>query len=204
MQTLNGYRDSHSELRQMIDDLRSIMTPEMLKIRPNARTAYQLMCDLAKKVKHHLSEEDRQLYPNLLIHEDPKVKSIAWGFISGEKPLRRTFDEYHKKWLKDCDFNFTDEFMEETREIFDMLSYRIDREEQVLLPNLLEIGLFGDTQALADRTAGASGYQTIGQTIGQTSGETSDQLPEPNARSAPPTSPLTGGRQTARHADRTN
>ncbi len=142
MQTLDGYRSSHAELRQMIDDLRSIMTVEHLKIRPNAKTAYELMCDLGKKVKEHLADEDRQLYPNLLIHEDPRVKSIAWGFISGEKPLRRTFDEYHKKWLKDCDFNFTEEFLEESREIFDMLSYRIDREEQVLFPKLVEIGMF--------------------------------------------------------------
>lgn len=147
MQTLANYRNSHSELRQMIDDLRSIMTPEMLKIRPNAKTAYQLMCDLAQKVKQHLAEEDRQLYPNLLIHEDPKIKSIAWGFISGEKPLRRSFDEYHKKWLKDCNFNFTDDFLQETREIFDMLAYRIDREEQVLLPKLMEIGLFAEQRA---------------------------------------------------------
>jgi hemerythrin-like domain-containing protein len=142
MQTLDGYRSSHADLRQMIDDLRSIMTVEQLKVRPNARTAYQLMCELASKVKQHLADEDRQLYPNLLIHEDPKVKSIAWGFISGEKPLRRTFDEYYKKWLKDCDFNFSEDFLEETREIFDMLSFRIEREEQVLLPKLVEIGMF--------------------------------------------------------------
>ncbi|MCG6940058.1 MAG: hemerythrin domain-containing protein [Thiohalocapsa sp.] len=152
MQSLDGYRNSHAELRQMIDDLRSIMTAEHLKIRPNAKTAYELMCDLAKKVKAHLAEEDRQLYPNLLIHEDPKVKSIAWGFISGEKPLRRTFDEYYKKWLKDCDFNFTEEFLEESREIFDMLSYRIDREEQVLFPKLVEIGMFSGYAAQRARS----------------------------------------------------
>ena len=144
MKTLDGYRNSHAELRQMIDDLRSIMTPDLLKIRPNAKTAYQLMCDLGQKVKSHLSDEDKQLYPNLLVHEDPKVKSIAWGFISGEKPLRRTFDEYYRKWLKNCDFNFSDEFLEESREIFDMLSYRIDREEQVLFPKLVEIGMFSE------------------------------------------------------------
>jgi len=142
MKTIDGYRSNHAELRQIIDDLRSIMTPEQLKIRPNAMTAYQLMCGLAQKVKAHLADEDRQLYPNLLVHEDPKVKSIAWGFISGEKPLRRTFDEYNKRWLKDCDFNFTSEFLEETHEIFDMLAFRIDREEQVLLPKLMEIGMF--------------------------------------------------------------
>jgi len=142
METLTGYRDSHSDLRQMIDDLRQLMQPEMLKIRPNAKTAYQLVCDLGTKVKAHLAEEDKRLYPNLLTHEDPRVKSIAWGFISGEKPLRRSFDEYHRKWLKDCDFNFTPEFLEETHEIFDMVACRIDREEQVLLPKLVEVGIF--------------------------------------------------------------
>jgi hypothetical protein len=126
----------------MIEDLESILTPEMLKIRPNAKTAYQLLCDLSDKVKEHLSEEDRGLYPSLLIHEDPRVKSIAWGFISGEKPLRKTFDDYYKRWLKNCDFNFTDEFLEETREIFAMLTDRIQREEQVLFPKLVEIGMF--------------------------------------------------------------
>ena len=146
MQTLSSYRDRHAELTQMIEDLQSILKPEMLKIRPNARTAYQLLCDLSDKVKEHLSEEDRGLYPSLLIHEDPKVKSIAWGFISGEKPLRKTFDDYYKKWLKNCDFNFTDEFLQETTEVFRMLSDRIEREEQVLFPKLLEIGIFHEAR----------------------------------------------------------
>jgi len=147
MQTLSSYRERHAELLQTIDDLQSILTMEQLRIRPNAKTAYQLLCDLADKVKQHLAEEDKGLYPRLLIHEDPKVKSIAWGFISGEKPLRKTFDDYHKKWLKNCDFNFTEDFVRETREIFDMLVYRIEREEQVLFPKLLEIGLFQDASA---------------------------------------------------------
>jgi hemerythrin-like domain-containing protein len=146
MQTLDSYRGTHAELRQMIDDLRSILTMEQLRIRPNAKTAYELLCDLAEKVRAHLAEEDRSLYPSLLIHEDPKVKSIAWGFISGEKPLRKTFDDYHKRWLKNCDFNFTDEFLRETHEVFDMVAHRIEREEQVLFPKLVEIGMFQEAR----------------------------------------------------------
>lgn len=142
MQTLSSYRGRQEELLQMIDDLQAILSPELLRIRPNARTAYDLLCDLSDKVKQHLAEEDKGLYPSLLIHEDPKVKSIAWGFISGEKPLRKTFDDYHRKWLKHCDFNFTDQFVEETREVFDMLQYRIERENHVLFPKLVEIGMF--------------------------------------------------------------
>jgi hemerythrin-like domain-containing protein len=146
MQTLDTYRSTHSELRQMIDDLRSILTKEQLKIRPNAKTAYELLCDLGEKVRRNLASEDRSLYPSLLIHEDPKVKSIAWGFISGEKPLRKTFDEYHKRWLKNCEFNFSDEFLAETHEVFDMVSQRIEREERVLLPKLVEIGMFQEAR----------------------------------------------------------
>ncbi|MGE5153458.1 MAG: hemerythrin domain-containing protein [Bdellovibrio bacteriovorus] len=146
MHTLDSYRGTHAELRQMIDDLRSIMSMEQLRIRPNAKTAYELLCDLGEKVRRHLAEEDRSLYPSLLIHEDPKVKSIAWGFISGEKPLRKTFDDYHKRWLKNCDFNFTEDFLAETHEVFDMVSQRIEREEQVLFPKLVEIGMFEEAR----------------------------------------------------------
>ncbi len=146
MQTMKEYESTHAELRQMIEDLQSIMTPEHLKVRPNAKTAYELLCDLGDKVKKHLADEDRSIYPSLLIHEDPRVKSIAWGFISGEKPLRKVFDDYYKKWLKDCEFNFTEGFVEETREVFDMLTQRMDREEQVLFPKLVEIGMFQETR----------------------------------------------------------
>lgn len=147
MQSIDRYRNTHAELRQMIDELRALMTPEKLRIRPNARTAYELLCDLGDQVQRHLAEEDRGLYPQLLIHEDPKIKSIAWGFISGERPLRMIFDNYHKRWLKDFDIDFSDAFMTETHQVFEMVAQRLDREEQVLLPKLTEIGIFHEMQA---------------------------------------------------------
>lgn len=147
MHMLDSYRSTHCELRQMIDNLRSILTREQLRIRPSAKDSYELLCDLGERVRRHLSEEDRGLYPTLLIHDDPKVKSMAWGFISGEKPLRQSFDQYDTQWLKNCDFNFGDEFLAETREVVDLVNERIDREEQVLLPKLVEIGLFRDERS---------------------------------------------------------
>jgi hemerythrin-like domain-containing protein len=147
MPTVDSYLSTHAELLQMVEDLESILSPDHLKVRPNAKTAYELLCDLGDKVKQHLAEEDRNIYPSLLINDDPKVKSIAWGFISGEKPLRKVFDDYYKKWLKNCDFNFTEEFIAETREVFRMLTHRIEREEQVLFPKLVEIGMFQESRA---------------------------------------------------------
>ena len=144
---LDTLRDRQSELQSMISDLQAILDEDLLKIRPNAKTAYELLCDLSKLVKDHLSEEDKGLFPSLLVHEDPKLKSIAWGFINGEKPLRKSFEDYHRKWLKDCDFNFTSEFLQESNDIFELVAKRIEQEQTILFPKLEKMGMFSENRA---------------------------------------------------------
>jgi len=128
-------------MQEMILDLRAMMTREQLSIRPNAMTAHKLICDLAEKMKEHMSEQDRSIYPDLLIHRDPKLKSMAWGFLNGQKPMRKQFEQYHNKWLKNCDFNFSDAFIADTFEMFDMIEDRIKREESILIPTLESTGV---------------------------------------------------------------
>jgi hypothetical protein len=142
MSKLNEFRQRQDELLGMISDLRAMLKPEQLKIGPNAKTAHEHLCLLGEKLKDHLAAEDKGLYPPLLTHEDPKLKSLAWGFISGEKPLRKQFEKYHQKWLKDCDFEFSGAFMEETLSVFEAIDTRIKREQEVLLPKLEESGVF--------------------------------------------------------------
>lgn len=142
MSTLEEFRERQNELLDTISDLKAMMQPEQLQIKPNAKTCYEQLCQLGEKMKQHMAEEGKGVYPPLLIHEDPKLKSLAWGFINGEKPLRKQFESYYKKWLKDCDFNFTPDFMEESHELFEAIEDRIDREQHVLLPRLEESGVF--------------------------------------------------------------
>jgi len=146
MQTLDGYRTIHSHLREMVDDLSGLLTEEHLRISSNARTAYEQLCDLGEEVSRHLTEEDRNVFPALLMHEDPKVKSIAWGFISGEGFMRKTFEDYYRRWLKHCDFNFAGEFLAETRDMFTLVAQRLEREERVLLPKMVEIGMLREAR----------------------------------------------------------
>lgn len=136
MKTLDDYREDHVELASIISDLRLMLTPEQLSIKPSANTTQRLLCDLFTKLKDHLKNEDKNLYPDLLVHDDAKIKSMAWGFISGEKSLSRMLNTYHKKWLKNCDLGFSEELVEETNEIFDLLLKRIEHEERVLFPRL--------------------------------------------------------------------
>ncbi|MES9939093.1 MAG: hemerythrin domain-containing protein [Candidatus Thiodiazotropha sp. 6PLUC2] len=142
MSTLESMKGSHSDMQQIISDLRAMMTKEQLSIRPNAMTTHKMICDLAELMKGHMSEQDRGVYPGLLTHQDPKLKSMAWGFLNGQKPIRKHFEQYHGKWLKNCDFNFTDEFIADTFEIFDMIEDRIQREETILIPTLEKSGVF--------------------------------------------------------------
>ena len=147
MNSIESVKGRHANLLEMIADVKQMLKPEILSIKPNAKLAYELICSLADRMKEHLSAEDQGLYPPLLTHEDPKVKSIAWGFINGEKPLRKMFDEYHRKWLKDCDFTFSEDFVRETKDMLETLETRIDREQTVLLPKLEQMGVFGGTYA---------------------------------------------------------
>jgi DUF438 domain-containing protein len=138
---IENLKGSHADMLDMISDLRAMMTREQLSIRPNAMTTHKLICDLSDKMKDHMMEQDRSIYPDLLTHQDPKLKSMAWGFLNGQKPMRKQFDQYHAKWLKNCDFNFSDEFITETLEIFDMIEDRINREESILIPTLENTGV---------------------------------------------------------------
>ncbi|MEJ2427198.1 MAG: hemerythrin domain-containing protein [Candidatus Thiodiazotropha sp.] len=142
MSTLESLRGSHSDMLEIIGDLRAMMTREQLSIRPTAMTAHKLICELADKMKDHMVEQDRGIYPDLLTHQDPKLKSMAWGFLNGQKPMRKQFEQYHNKWLRNCDFNFSDDFIADTFEIFDMIEDRIQREETILLPTLEKSGVF--------------------------------------------------------------
>ena len=146
MTSIDSVKGRHSDLLEMISDIRRMLNPEILSIRPNAKLAYETICALSDKMKQHLTAEDAGLYPPLLTHENPQVKAVAWGFINGEKPLRKMFDSYHKKWLKDCDFTFTEAFMRDTHEMLDMLETRIDREQTILLPKLAQMGVLDSAQ----------------------------------------------------------
>jgi hemerythrin-like domain-containing protein len=142
MTELEEVRTRHDELLESIQDLKAMLQPEILSIKPNAKTAFKLLCSLGDKIKDHLSAEGKVLYPHLLIHNDGRMKSLAWDFINGEKPIRQQFEAYYKRWLKDCDFNFSSDFLQETLELLEVLEARISREQTVLLPRLENSGLF--------------------------------------------------------------
>ena len=142
MRTLEDFHYRHADLQESIRDLRTMLQPVQLSVKPAAVTAYQELCRLVEKANRHFMIVLRGVYPPLLIHDDVQLKKLAWDFILGEKPLRQRLDAYQKHWLKDFDLNFTPEFIIETLELFDALETRIDQEQTIFLPRLQEKGAF--------------------------------------------------------------
>jgi hemerythrin-like domain-containing protein len=136
MQPISFYREQHKEILGMVEDLRLVLNKQELQIRPVAKTAHKLLCDMAAKVKDHLTKEDKELYPPLLTDSEVTVRAIAWGLVSGEHSLRQWFEEYNKKWLTKRDLEFDDGFLQETNNLLDALAKRIEREERLLFAKL--------------------------------------------------------------------
>jgi hypothetical protein len=142
MRTLEDFYYRHADLQQSIRDLRTLLKPAPLSVKPAAVTAYQELCRLVEKANKHFIIVMRGVYPPLLIHNDVQLKKLAWDFIRCEKPLRERLETYQKQRLQDFDLNFTEEFIAETLELFDALETRIEQEQTIFLPRLQEKGAF--------------------------------------------------------------
>ena len=87
-------------------------------------------------VKHHLDIEEREMYQPLLISSDSKIKNIANQFLSGSGEIKRVLKQYTKRWCrgKKLWIKNHDLFIQESRDIFTLVSARILNETERLYP----------------------------------------------------------------------
>lgn len=142
MTSLEVLTAQQREINEIASTLRAMLSTDQLEVPTVASVARVLLCDLCRKAKKHLVEEDEELYPSLMAHADLQIQHLAWGFRAGDKPLRQQFELYSGRWLKGCRFQFTEEFLEETMELLDAIQGRIAREQMVMIPQLKESGFF--------------------------------------------------------------
>ncbi|WP_456374045.1 hemerythrin domain-containing protein [Thiolapillus sp.] len=137
--------DLHRRRRDIVETasvIDNLLTPEQLSVNAIAKVTHILLCDLCEMVTEHLADEHKGLYPNLLTHEKSSVKNMAWGLINNDKLLKPEFSQYKRKWLKDCEFQFTDAFIDDTRGILKSLKQRMDLEETTVIPKLEKAEIF--------------------------------------------------------------
>ena len=136
------------DILNKISGLKGMIRTDFLEEPINVRVAFESLRSLGEALKQHLAAEDRDVYPALLIHEDPKLKSLAWGFISGEKPIRKQLDNFYDKWLQQPELEPNEEFICEALDFCRTCEERINREQHILIPRLENGHIFGSTQAV--------------------------------------------------------
>lgn len=136
MTTIADLHRRRQEIVETASVIDSLMTPKQLSIHAIAKVTHILLCDLCEMVTDHLAESHKDLYPSLLTHADASIKNMAWGLINNDKLLKPEFSQYKHKWLKDCEFQFTEAFIEDTHGVLKSLMQRMDLEENTVLPRL--------------------------------------------------------------------
>jgi macrodomain Ter protein organizer (MatP/YcbG family) len=100
--------------------------------------ACSVFFDYVEKVRDHLEIVDKHLYTKLLNNPDQAVRQKADRFMSGSHEIKRLFNAYLGKWSmpgrKQLTVRNHKKFVEETRDIMDIVLDRIQRETEHLYP----------------------------------------------------------------------
>ena len=100
--------------------------------------ACDLFFEYKKRVKEHIELVDQKLCGKLISYPDQKVQNTADRFLSGSAEIKKIFAEYIKQWCSEKNRTLTirdhGEFVKETREMFDLVLDRIQRETEHLYP----------------------------------------------------------------------
>ena len=130
MQT-EKFRRQHSELLRLAGEIAGMLSVEQLS--KDATEAARGLNKLAGLLLVHLTLEDASLYPRLLQHADPAVRTMASDYMTSMGGLKATFEGYAKKWTTAAAIQAgAAAFVTETNGIIDALGKRIDKENNEL------------------------------------------------------------------------
>ena len=146
---------TYQELYKQIHQITEISNVFLYLIENRNICDTQITCDLffdyVEKVKHHLEIEDKNIYATILRDGDADDREVADNFLSGSREIKRIFKDYQKKWSKPGQHELVisnyDDFVKDTRKIFELVLNRIQSETEQLYPLVRSIS--GDVQRVA-------------------------------------------------------
>ncbi len=131
---------SFNELNEQNHKIAELSKVILYMIQDRSMCDTDITCDLffsyVKEVKDHLDREERELYKQLLTHSDAEVKNTATKYLSGSADLKRVFKSYLKKWCRNKELRIKDhdQFVKDTRDMFDMVQERALDETENFYP----------------------------------------------------------------------
>jgi Hemerythrin HHE cation binding domain len=127
------FRRQHDELLELALEIDAALNPPAFP--RNAREVRRSMARLKGKLVVHSTMENDALYPRLFQHTDPAIRALAHALFEELGGIYETFAEHHMQWSS-VDLIEADPqgYARHTREIFDKLKLRMERENTELYP----------------------------------------------------------------------
>jgi hemerythrin-like domain-containing protein len=126
-------RAQHEDLRNLVAKLLGIINGG--KLADSAKTARDLLSELAGKLLVHLAMEDKTFYPSVIDHDARSVRLLAKRFSREMGRLRDDFKAFERRWAT---ATFIAEeparFAEDANGSLANLTRRIEQEDQLLYP----------------------------------------------------------------------
>ncbi|HMI84019.1 MAG TPA: hemerythrin domain-containing protein [Polyangiaceae bacterium] len=127
------FRRQHEELSELVLEIDTALRAPAFP--GNARAVRGMMARFKGKLVVHSSMENEALYPRLLAHADPTIRSLAQNLFDEFGGIYDAFAEHHGKWssVELIEAN-PSAYARDTQAIFDQLKLRIGRENSELYP----------------------------------------------------------------------
>lgn len=121
------FRDQHDDLLKAAAKLKGELNAD--KIGKDATPAKSALAQLMGKLSVHLAMEDKSLYPQLVKHDDQRVKTTANRFIAEMGAIGKVLADYQKAWPSEAAVRQNPRgFVQQTGTILDALGKRIEKE----------------------------------------------------------------------------
>jgi hypothetical protein len=94
--TTETFRRQHDELARLVGVLLELVARTPMP----AAEVQRVLSRLAGVLRVHVAMEDEALYPRLLDHADPEVRTLARGFLDRFGSAYRDFLDFRARWAK--------------------------------------------------------------------------------------------------------
>lgn len=128
---LSSYLDQHKSIREEINWIKSKLTLE--KVTENAMEIALHMNQLSGRLKIHLLNEDKFLYPSLIATKEDEIKQMAIEYQNEMGDLQEQFKVFKEKYnVKTKLLEKSELFIEEAKIVILAIEKRILKEEKEL------------------------------------------------------------------------
>lgn len=128
---IKNLKRQHSEIMQLTNYI--LNNIEKYTVVQNVHEIVKSINTITGKLKIHLLNEDKFLYPQLLKSSDIELNTFGKKYYEEMKEVTEAYEKYKLKYntVSKIEQN-VDGFNKETKQVFKLLANRVDREEKEL------------------------------------------------------------------------